>query len=271
MAKKNPYTVLRVLPTASHADIRRAYLSRLEIIRPERFDPKTQTEDWKKATEMVREINEAYEELKEDAAPASGGSPRHTGLGAKTSRTTWVVFIALAVVVVLAVSSRSSRVSSGRPSLPSVPPPNGGVTASLPGLVGSTFNVPPKELPPNGFFARYQNQPAVAPLTITVAPGAHYLVKIEDAGTGVPVLSVFIHSGQTVQTKAPLGNFRLKYAMGSTWYGEQFLFGPETNYHKAERTLGFSQTATGYSGHIIQLIKQVSGNLPTTQIGPRDW
>jgi hypothetical protein len=72
---------------------------------------------------------------------------------------------------------------------------------------------------------------------------------------------VFIHSGQTVQAKAPLGNFRLKYAMGTTWYGEQYLFGPDTNYHKAERILGFSQTAAGYSGHIIQLIRQTSGNL----------
>jgi len=271
MAKKNPYTVLRVLPAASHADIRRAYLSRLEIVRPERFDAKTQPEDWKKATEMLREINEAYDAMKEESGSASGGPPPRPGPGAKTSRATWAVLVALAVVVVLAVSSRISRVGSGVPSLPSVPAPNGGVTVSLPGLVGSTFNVPPKELPPNGFFARYHSQPAVAPLTITVAPGAHYLVKIEDAGSGVPVLSLFIHSGQTIQTKAPLGNFRLKYAMGTTWYGEQHLFGPSTNYHKAEKILGFSETATGYSGHIIQLIRQVSGNLPTTQIGPRDW
>jgi hypothetical protein len=271
MAKKNPYTVLRVLPTASHADIRRAYLSRLEIIRPERFDAKTEPEDWKRATEMLREINEAYEALKEGDASESDASPPRPSLGAKRSHAIWAVLVALAVVVVLAVSSRISRVGSSGPSLPNVPAPNGGVTASLPGLVGSTFNVPPKELPPNGFFARYHSLPAVAPLTITVAPGANYLVKIEDAGSGVPVLSVFIHSGQTVQTKAPLGNFRLKYAMGTTWYGEQHLFGPDTNYHKAERIMGFSQTATGYSGHSIQLIRQVSGNLPTTQITPRDW
>lgn len=271
MAKKNPYTVLRVLTTASHADIRRAYLSRLEIVRPERFDPKTQPEDWKKATEMVREINEAYEDLKVEAVPESSGSPPRLFLGAKTSHVNWVVLVALAVVVVLAVSLHISRVGSGRTSMPIAPPPTGDITTSLPGLVGSTFSVPPKELPPNGFFARYHSQPAVAPLTITVAPGAHYLVKIEDAGSGVPVLSVFIHSGQTVQTQAPLGNFRLKYAMGTTWYGEQHLFGPNTNYHKAEKILGFSQTASGYSGHTIQLIRQVSGNLPTTQIGPRDW
>lgn len=174
MAKKNPYTVLRVLPIASHADIRRAYLSRLEIVRPERFDPKTQPEDWKKATEMVREIKEAYEALKEEASPASDDSPPHPGLGAKRSYAIMAGIVALAVIVVLAVSSRNSRIGYGGPSLPSTPVPNGGVTATLPGLVSSTFNVPPKELPPNGSFARYHSQPAVAPLTITVAPGAHY-------------------------------------------------------------------------------------------------
>ena len=271
MAKKDPYTVLRVLPDASHADIRRAYLSRLEIVRPGRFDPKTQPEEWKKATKMVREINEAYEALKEDAAPASVGTPRHLSLSAKTSRATWMVLIALAFIAGLVLSSRIWRVDSGRSSLPKVLAPQVGVTPSLPTPIGPTFNVPPQELPQNGFIARYNNQPAVAPLTITVAPGSHYLVKIEDAGSGVPILTVFIHSGQTIQTKVPIGSYRMKYAMGTTWYGEQHLFGPSTNYHKADRILGFAQTSTGYSGHTIQVIRQVSGNLPTTQIGSRDW
>jgi hypothetical protein len=117
MAKKNPYTVLRILPTASHAEIRRAYLSRLEIIRPERFDSKTEPEDWKRATGMVREINEAYDALKEGSASASGCSPPRPGLGVKRSHVTKVVIAVLAVVVVLAVSSRISRVGSGGPSL----------------------------------------------------------------------------------------------------------------------------------------------------------
>jgi hypothetical protein len=98
-----------VLPTASHADIRRAYLSRLEIVRPERFDPKRQPEDWKKATEMVREINEAYKNPKVEVVPVSCGPPPRQYLRAKSLHVTWVVLVALAVVVVLAVSSRISR------------------------------------------------------------------------------------------------------------------------------------------------------------------
>ena len=39
--------------------------------------------------------------------------------------------------------------------MPIAPPPSGDVTTSLPGLVGSTFHVPPKELPPDGSFAQF--------------------------------------------------------------------------------------------------------------------
>jgi hypothetical protein len=157
MANKDPYTVLRVLPNASHADIRRAYLSRLDIVRPGRFDSKTQPEEWKRATVTVREINEAYEALKEDAAPASVGSPQHLGVRGKTSRTTWVVLVVLAFVTGIAVSSRILRVDSGGSSLPKVPAPNRDVTPSPPGLASLASKVSSQELPLNGFISRYHN------------------------------------------------------------------------------------------------------------------
>lgn len=61
---KEYYSILGVEPSASPEEIRDAYLSRTRVIHPDRFDPKTQPAEWKKANEMLAELNEAYSVLR---------------------------------------------------------------------------------------------------------------------------------------------------------------------------------------------------------------
>ena len=58
------YSILGVEPSASQAAIREAYLARARVIHPDRFDQKTQPQDWKKANEMLAELNEAFATLR---------------------------------------------------------------------------------------------------------------------------------------------------------------------------------------------------------------
>jgi hypothetical protein len=58
---------------------------------------------------------------------------------------------------------------------------------------------------------------------------------------------------------------------GTTWFGEQRLFGPGVSYQQADRTLAFVKTPTGYSVHTIQLVRQVNGNLPTSALSASRW
>jgi hypothetical protein len=55
-------------------------------------------------------------------------------------------------------------------------------------------------------------------------------------------MTVFVRGGETVETRAPLGKFIVKYASGDTWYGYDHLFGPDTTYTKADETFIFSRT-----------------------------
>jgi len=129
-----------------------------------------------------------------------------------------------------------------------------------------SFSVPAEPLPSNGTWWRYTSEELIAPLRISVSEGQHYYVKLTDALTGETILTVFIRSGRTIEVEVPTGRYDLKYAIGDTWYGQEYLFGPETEYMKADDTLNFEIIGNQVRGHRIELIVQQGGNLRTDPI-----
>ena len=112
----------------------------------------------------------------------------------------------------------------------------------------------------------------VAPLTISTRQGTgHYFVKIVDWATDAVVMTLFVRSGQSVSTKVPLGSFKIKYAAGSQWYGETYLFGPNTSYSMADKRFDFEETGDQVSGFTVELFLQPNGNLTTKRIRPEDF
>jgi hypothetical protein len=142
-----------------------------------------------------------------------------------------------------------------------------------------TFNVEflPKSLdsvslPVNGAVKDYSSKARVAPLVIvTSGKKVHYLVKLSDWETDDIVLTIFIRSGHTIETKVPLGSFRLKYAAGENWLGYDELFGQDTIYKKADKRFNFVQKGNSVSGYKVELILQQGGNLPTDRIPKSQW
>jgi hypothetical protein len=65
--------------------------------------------------------------------------------------------------------------------------------------------------------------------------------------------------------------YHFKFATGHEWYGERFLFGPDTVYSVADKPLIFSVDGDDVVGHTLELVKQVNGNLGETQIGAADF
>jgi hypothetical protein len=134
------------------------------------------------------------------------------------------------------------------------------------------FNQPPLPLPYNGSVQRYSTAEAVAPLRIvTRSSGEHYYVKIEDYYSGQVVATVFVQGGSSADIKVPLGSCRLKYASGRTWYGSQYLFGPDTAYSKAEQRFDFQVIGKQVSGYTVELYLQRDGNLRTSAIAASEF
>lgn len=134
-------------------------------------------------------------------------------------------------------------------------------TASVP-----AFNQPVAPIS-QGVQHRLSSREGVAPFRIVTPAGSEsYFVKLIEVGSGVSVMSMFIRSGQSFETKAPLGAYRVKYATGVTWYGDQHLFGPATQYSEADKTFEFTRVGNQIGGFTVELIRQQAGNLHTKRI-----
>ena len=127
-------------------------------------------------------------------------------------------------------------------------------------------------LPQNGTIHVYSKWKRIAPLRIvTSGEKVHYFVKLTDWNTDTVVQTIFVCAGRSAETTVPLGSFRLKYATGETWQGEDELFGDETIFSKAEKRFDFTQEGNNVSGYRVELILQTGGNLSTVRIPKSEW
>ncbi len=129
----------------------------------------------------------------------------------------------------------------------------------------------PLPLPANGATHKYSSGEGIAPLRIITRPGGYYFVKLVDWESNLPVMTFFIHSGKTVDVDVPLGSYKLKYAAGQSWYGEEDLFGLDTIYSQAEKKFVFKIDGNQISGYSVELILQPQGNLSTKRIAKSDF
>jgi hypothetical protein len=125
------------------------------------------------------------------------------------------------------------------------------------------FSEPQVPLPSSGSVRRFIQAENVAPLEIQSPPGINYLVKLVELPTRKPALTVFIQGGQPINIDVPLGTYLVRYAAGKDWYGETFLFGPDTTYSEADETFIFQKEGDRVSGYTITLFKVRNGNLRT--------
>ncbi|MGI6317325.1 MAG: hypothetical protein ACOX1J_01060 [Dethiobacteria bacterium] len=133
---------------------------------------------------------------------------------------------------------------------------------TYPEIKRPVFEEPIQPLPDHGTTVAYFERDAIAPFKIITKPqDLFYFVKVVEWESKLPVLTIFIHSGQDVDILLPLGSYEIRFASGKEWYGEEHLFGPKTNYEKADEMFDFWQEERKIRGYTIQLIEQHDGNL----------
>ena len=109
-----------------------------------------------------------------------------------------------------------------------------------------------------GYARRNMNLP---PFKVLTNPGSNYFLKLADWETGRPVLTIFIRGGEEVEVGVPPGTYRIKLASGTTWYGEDMRFGPDTEYSVVEEPSQFTIEGTQLLGHELRLVNVRNGNL----------
>lgn len=134
------------------------------------------------------------------------------------------------------------------------------------------FNQPVKPLPESGTTYKYFTGEGIAPLGVKTQSGdLNYFVKVADWDTKKTVLTMFIRSGESASVKLPLGNYEFKYATGKTWYGPDYLFGPDTSCYVVETKMDFYRSGNTYNGHTVELMPRVGGNLRTEEINKNSF
>ena len=114
---------------------------------------------------------------------------------------------------------------------------------------------------------KFGEQEAIAPLEIKTEAGSDYYVKLESVANRGHTMTMYIHGGDTVSVKVPLGRYLIKYTSGDTWYGEQdnVYFGEE-GFFQADESFNFTNTGNQISGYTVTLYQVVNGNLETLPI-----
>jgi len=123
-----------------------------------------------------------------------------------------------------------------------------------------------------GLHQLYTSAEQIAPFRIVTPPGADsFYVKLTDAGTGVLVMTFFVQGGQSFEAVVPAGTYRVKYATGATWYGVDFVFGPDTRFSEAVKIFEFSAKKNQISGNTIELTPHGGSNLDTKTISAHQF
>jgi hypothetical protein len=98
----------------------------------------------------------------------------------------------------------------------------------------SPQEVAAQTLPKNGHIWRSGAGSAAARFVIETRGSSNYLVRLYEKPNNRLVMTVMVHGGKTVETKAPFGNYTLRYAVGGPqWFGLVELFGPSTEVYEA--------------------------------------
>ncbi len=111
--------------------------------------------------------------------------------------------------------------------------------------------------------------PAVFPLQVKAPAGQDYFLTLIDVETDEDALAAYIIGGDFFKVLVPPGEFRLRFAAGMDWQGEEFLFGPgkQTHIFELDETLTFEiRDLTIKAGHVVNLLKIEFGQIAQSSI-----
>lgn len=121
--------------------------------------------------------------------------------------------------------------------------------------------------PPAGLMWNRTGLPAVFPLQVKTPPGQDHVLTLIDADTGTAALAAYIKSGAFFKVLVPPGTFRLQFAFGHVWHGQEDLFGPDTRVFELRRPLTFETRGLGIkAGHVVDLSTRRPGEVAADRV-----
>ena len=132
------------------------------------------------------------------------------------------------------------------------------------------FNNPDKKLTPvteprSGTILSGMEVDDGSEITITASGGQSCVVKLKTS-SGVTRLSFYVRAGETITVRVPCEYLYVYFASGSTWYGNNHLFGENTSYSMDDKICNFVDYTWEYTLRPVS-----SGNFEQTPIDAEDF
>lgn len=120
-----------------------------------------------------------------------------------------------------------------------------------------------------GIYKVYSKSRRIAPLKIDLPhTDLAYFLKLMNPTTGKAIMTMMARGGEVLKVDVPLGTYRLRYAYGPIWFGEENKFGEDTRATEADADLTFAVVGDYASGHEVELVQQLNGNLKERPLDP---
>jgi len=235
---KTYYDILGVQKSASAAEIKANFLLRSKMMHPDRFNQQRQKAEWELANEMFKELNHAYDVLKNplsrsqyDSTVGGGHAARQTYSSPPppqaqsrprqaqphpqkkaNSNPLWLVFFAFLALIFLfnkgcgMFSAKSSPSVSSQNAKSFATPRANPVSADYPE-------------PANGYILKSE-MPAGGHGILKIKNGSesHAVVKLVDTVTDSAVYTIFVRANsEATIPDIPNGRYRLLFATGHGW------------------------------------------------------
>lgn len=128
------------------------------------------------------------------------------------------------------------------------------------------IELPPEQpIPESGTYWNSTDREEEAPFTIQTSGTGFYFIKLVTLKNET-AMEFFVHAGDTIEFDVPLGSYRMRYAAGEKWYGEEELFGPDTSCSKSNNIFDFHVYNDRIRGYSVTLYKIPGGNMQTYKI-----
>lgn len=103
-----------------------------------------------------------------------------------------------------------------------------------------------------------------------------YFIKVVDWKSNQTIATAFVRSGEKAILNLPLGTYKLRYATGETWYGEQHYFGTKTQYGEMTNAitplpLQFQFNSDGNGWDLGLYLCNSLSNVSTKEINSKDF
>lgn len=99
------------------------------------------------------------------------------------------------------------------------------VLISFVALMWATVALAQNDPPRQGLMWNRTGLPAVFPLQVKTVVGQNYVLLLSDPKSQADVLAAYITGGEFFRVLVPPGTFRIRFASGITWRGEDAMFG----------------------------------------------